>query len=351
MIIGKPRSGKSMLSKQLAARLDLVHVSVDNWLAGLLAKIKGYEPPEDLEEGQEPPKFLTDLEETIYKALQSGSGPSDEEIIEIIRLQVHSPQAVLKGYVVDLSYYERHLSDVSWANIIRQVKLLGETQNGKAVEFSHIVELYMEDEDVRLRAQNMRLDPTDGNVYSRWEREERKKPKPKKEGEEDDAPEDEENVVKPLDELALATRVNDSEERIRAELTHYNTVERPAMEELLINFHEDQFIRLDVAGLTPDELADTVQARLKTQEGLPLRPLAIQIEGAGDFKSLLSEGLDENPIKRKWSLWKQVDPVALFNGKLIQGQPDLACHYNGNVFVFGTEDNMKAFMSEPKKYL
>jgi hypothetical protein len=33
--------------------------------------------------------------------------------------------------------------------------------------------------------------------------------------------------------------VNDTEERIRIELMHYNTVERPAMEELLINFHEE----------------------------------------------------------------------------------------------------------------
>ena len=43
----------------------------------------------------------------------------------------------------------------------------------------------------------------------------------------------------PLDEMALVSRVNDTEERIRAELTHFSTVERPAMEELLINFYED----------------------------------------------------------------------------------------------------------------
>jgi hypothetical protein len=52
LVIGKPRSGKTNLSKSLAQRLDLVHISVDNWLAALLAKIKAYEPPEDLEEGQ-----------------------------------------------------------------------------------------------------------------------------------------------------------------------------------------------------------------------------------------------------------------------------------------------------------
>ena len=214
------------------------------------------------------------MEEGVFQALQHGSGPSDEQIVEIIRSQVHSPAAVLKGYVLDLSYYERELSDVSWAGIIRQLRLIGETPNGKPVEFTHIIELWMEDDDVRLRASTMRLDPTDGNVYSRWEREERKKPKPKKEGEED-APEDEENAIKPLDEFALVQRVNDTDERIRIELTHYNTVERPAMEELLVNFHEDQFIRLDAAGFTPDEITEAVQIRLKSDETLPVRPLAI----------------------------------------------------------------------------
>lgn len=116
----------------------------------------------------------------------------------------------------------------------------------------------MEDDDIRLRSQNMRVDPTDGVLYSRWEREERKKPKPKKEGEEEEPPADEENAVKPLVEKDLVIRVNDTEERIRAELTHFSSVERPAMEELLINFYEDQFIRLDAAGLTPDELTDAV---------------------------------------------------------------------------------------------
>lgn len=167
---------------------------------------------------------------------------------------MHSPLAVLKGFILDLTFYEREHLELSWAGIIRQFRLLGETETGKAIEFTHIVELWMEDDDVRLRASHMKLDPATGNVFSRWEREELKKPKPKKEGEEEDAAADEEdeNALKPLDELALVQRVNDTDERVRSELTHYNTVERPAIEELLINFHEDQFIRLDAAGLTPD---------------------------------------------------------------------------------------------------
>jgi len=62
LVIGKPRSGKTNLCANLSKKLDLVHISIDNWITALLAKIKGYEPPE-LEEGQEAPKWLTNLEE------------------------------------------------------------------------------------------------------------------------------------------------------------------------------------------------------------------------------------------------------------------------------------------------
>ena len=124
LVIGKPRAGKTNLSKNLAQRLDLVHINVDSWLAALLAKIKAYEPPEDLEEGQQPPRFLSDLEESVHKALQTGSGPNDEQLVEILRIMIHSPQAVLKGYVLDLSFYERQSkdnisADNSWAGLIK----------------------------------------------------------------------------------------------------------------------------------------------------------------------------------------------------------------------------------------
>lgn len=52
----------------------------------------------------------------------------------------------------------------------------------------------------------MRVNPVDNVVYSRWEREERKKPKIIPEGEEENQ-EDEENTVKPLDESTLIHRI------------------------------------------------------------------------------------------------------------------------------------------------
>lgn len=124
LLLGKPRSGKTTLAKLLATRLHLVHVSVENWLQRLQEKIKAHaeeeEPPE--EEGVPPPKWLTELEEAVDKALKSGGGPSHEETVAILKEEMNSSRARTRGFVLDLTFYK---SPDSWAKIIRQGELLG----------------------------------------------------------------------------------------------------------------------------------------------------------------------------------------------------------------------------------
>lgn len=69
MIIGKPRSGKTTLARNLSKTLDLVHINTENWILALLDKIKNYEAP-DVEEGEEPPPFLTPLEDEVNNVLK-----------------------------------------------------------------------------------------------------------------------------------------------------------------------------------------------------------------------------------------------------------------------------------------
>jgi hypothetical protein len=73
---------------------------------------------------------------------------------------------------------------------------------------------------------------------------------------------------------------------------------------------------VNAAGLNPDELAEAVTYKLKPNLSEPLTPVATVIEGASDFKGLLTEGIDpeEGILPRRWSLWKTVDPVALKKG-------------------------------------
>lgn len=109
LIIGKPRSGKTTLAKNIALKnnLDIVHINVDNWILALLEKIRVFneEVQEEAEEQAEPIKYFTDLEEEVKETLKQGSGPSDDQIIEIIKQQINSPQSRTRGFVVDLHYY------------------------------------------------------------------------------------------------------------------------------------------------------------------------------------------------------------------------------------------------------
>lgn len=83
-----------------------------------------------------------------------------------------------------------------------------------------------------------------------------------------------------------------------------------------------------------------------------MRPTPEIIEGGSDFKSLLTEGKEEGEVARKWSLWKQIDPVSLLDEqKVFPGTPEYACSYFNHVFVFQTEENMMKFKEDPRKYL
>ena len=83
---------------------------------------------------------------------------------------------------------------------------------------------------------------------------------------------------------------------------------------------------------------------------MPLRPIAIRLEEGG-FKDLLTAEQPENSVPRRWSLWKQTDPVALLKGKVTQGVQEFAASYSNNVFCFANEANLKEFLIEPKKFL
>lgn len=354
LILGKPRSGKTKVCADLAASLDLVHVSVQNYIQKLLKKIAEYEPPEDLEEGQEPPKFLTDTETAVHQALRAGKGPHDAEVVALLAETIASSEAQTKGFILDLPYYQRQ---ESWYETLER-GALGIYPN----QFSFIVELAVADNDVKIRANGIRFDPETGEVVSRWERDERRKPKKKKraegdgEGEEDEEeeepdPDDPDAPKKPkiLDEDKVLVRARDLNDQIEEELQNYRASEAN-WHKVIQGLHHHQYVRLGSAGLRPEVVRDTLVARIKGENKL-LRPLAIPLEAEGDNKAYLTSGKEEGELPRRWSLWKQTDPVALSKGKVVEGQTEFAASYNDRVFLFESEANQKEFCSKPKQYL
>ena len=73
------------------------------------------------------------------------------------------------------------------------------------------------------------------------------------------------------------------------EVDYYNMRERNIFDEYIVKMYDSTYIKVDIAGMTPDELTQTVLVRIKPCASEPLRPIAHIVEdGAGSFKDLLT---------------------------------------------------------------
>jgi hypothetical protein len=313
-----------------------------------MKKVSEYEAPDDLEEGQEAPKFLTELEEEVYQALLVGKGPDDDQQVRIIAEMVTSPESQTKGYIIDLPFYKRR---ETWYDTISRGSL-----NMTPEDISYIIDLQISDSDIKTRARGIRFDPETGEVVGKREREDRRKPKKKKkqneegEGEED---EEEEEEVDPDDpdapkkpkillEESVLIRYKDLDAQIDQELRNYNLIEEPSFAKLIEPLYHKQYIKYDASGIRPEVINDSLVAKINGDSTL-LRPIAIALDGESDNKSYLTQNKEDGELPRRWSLWKQTDPVALHAGKVVDGQTEFAASFNDRVFLFESELNQKAF--------
>lgn len=217
-------------------------------------------------------------------ALKSGSAPTSDQVDQMLKELTASPEAQTKGFVLDLDFSAA--GDKSWVQRIDQAKIMQDKS------FTHIVELIEKNNaEIVERAKKLRVTPVDGVVFSKWERDERAKPK--KPVNEDEPEEDEENAIKPLNANELVFRECDNEANIQRELLRYENVEQPDILDWIPKLFHSTFIKLQSAGLTPDEVADSVIYRLKRSTSAPLVPVANIIEGgAGSFKDLLTQDVN-----------------------------------------------------------
>ena len=278
-------------------------------------------------------EWLTELEYSVRNKMRAGEALSDADIDDIIREMVNSPEARTKGFIMDLNFHSKQ--DVEqWGVRLMENEILTEGN-----ELTHIIELIAEDEEVKLRSRNILITPQNGKPYSAYERKERNKPKPVKLDENGDPIDDDDadadidpDVLEyelamglrgPLIESQMVKRSCDQPAIFAEELEQYNMRERNIFDELIVKLYDSTYVRVDIAGLNPDELCESVLARIKPDQNEPLRPIAqIFEEGAGSFKDLLTAGLGEDDqffLPRQWSLWKTYDPVSLSKGQVEQG--------------------------------
>lgn len=160
-----------------------------------------------------------------------------------------------------------------------------------------------------------------------------KRPKPKKEGEEE-VQEDDENAQKPVQVEQLVKRVN---ETVKPNSEYYEKI-LELIEFLMPGLKPQEHLKIHKSlGMTPQQLVETVKSQMQAK----LFPLPIQLEAGNDdnLKDLLTQNLEENEVPRKWSSFQQIDIVKLFDQKLGLGKAEFACAFAGRVFLFSTEEN------------
>lgn len=60
---------------------------------------------------------------------------------------------------------------------------------------------------------------------------------------------------------------------------------------------------------------------------------------------------NEFDIARKWSFYKNIDPVEFYDKKRIKlGKSEFALDFYSHIFVFNSEENKEIFRKNPKKY-
>jgi len=160
---------------------------------------------------------------------------------------IASPEAQTQGYVIDLDYAHQE-KPYSWVKKFQEHDILSGQQ------LTHIVELLEDNYEIKSRAATLWQTPADNRVFGKWERDlrvNRKKPVDE-DGNEVDDDDDEAAKWKHIVKLESLVRVCDNEENVQAELSQYESPERPEVEDWLVKMYQSTYIKLPSSGLTPD---------------------------------------------------------------------------------------------------
>jgi hypothetical protein len=62
---------------------------------------------------------------------------------------------------------------------------------------------------------------------------------------------------------------------------------------MLVRLFNSQYLKLDSAGLSPEQITDAAEWRLRPDDTIPLRPVPKRLEGASDFKGVLTDAFED----------------------------------------------------------
>nr|XP_020863790.1 adenylate kinase 9 isoform X3 [Phascolarctos cinereus] len=353
IIFGKPGVGKTTLAQKIS----------QTWKCTLVEALPLLE--EHIATGTQLGIMLNDL-------LIKGQSIPDELVLRILLEKLHSLEVIHFGYVLSGLPF---LSEDT-VTVVEQIELI----KNLSLKPDIIINIKCPDYDLCQRLSGQRQHSLTGFTYMReqWDPEvienrRKKKKEGKKEGKEGKGEEEEEEVEEEEEEVFIAEmqivaeifrhlvqRPEDFTENIEASIHHYRDEILRLLEEMMAD-HDSQFLIELNGNKTAEELHKSVIDRF---DCLGLRRAAV-ITRLQSSEEELSDGMDNDELFRtlssykliapryRWhrSRWGRACPVALKEGHIAMGLPDLSVSFLGKMYCLSSEEALKAFMKNPRPYL
>ncbi|XP_044026265.1 adenylate kinase 9 isoform X2 [Siniperca chuatsi] len=337
IIIGRPGVGKSTLAKKVA----------ESWKCILI---------DDTDVLNTHIKNKTKQGIELLNILSGGRSIPEDMVLQLILARLNSPDVEHYGYVLSCLPFmsEKCLKIHQQIELIKNLKLTPD----------FIINIKCADKDLVHRLSGLKQHPETGQLYNRdqWKREEVFHKK-KENKEEEVADEEEQAGEKELQKDIIDQMVWTPENLARNAFSridiYKDTMLRP-LEDYMTAHNPLYLLELD-GNNTTEELHSSVMSRLgcmaikrvsvpvllhQTDEELPE-----DINTEDLLRMMSSFGAVAPGFRWRRSRWGRTCPVALKEGKVIPGKPELCVGFQDKLYILSSQEAYQKFVTNPRRYL
>ncbi|XP_062872509.1 adenylate kinase 9 [Trichomycterus rosablanca] len=341
IVIGKPGIGKSTLARKLAQIWRCVLIDDTELLNSHIR--------DGTEQGKE-----------LLAILTEGKSIPEEMVFALITEKLKSPEVENYGYILSCmpSTSEEYLTIQEQIELLKNLKLPPDI----------IINIKCADQDLIHRLAGQKQHPETGRIFLReeWDSVEQETNKTKSSVQEKVENDEDEEQVEEREEEAIQMEMmsqlvrvkeNYPEEADRRILSYKDTLLKP-LEDYMADHDPQYLFELD-GNKDPEELFGTVVTRLEymavRKAAVPVRLLQEQEELPEDTEELLKmlsscRALGPGYPWRR-SRWGLICPVALKEGRIINGKPEFSVSFLDKFYVLSSEEALQKFMINPRCYL
>ncbi|NXK05987.1 KAD9 kinase, partial [Herpetotheres cachinnans] len=335
IILGKPGSGKKTLARKLAQIWKCIFIE-----ALEVIQMNIYEETE----------YGLKCQELLFK----GQSISEELVTEMILKKIESPEVAHFGYVLSgfPSLSEEYMTVSQQIEKIKNLKLKPD----------FLINIKCSDYDLCQRISGQRQHPDSGQIYQRnqWdpniiEKHKKEKDQYEEENEEEEEEEEEEETAEnPLmtSEFLhqLVQRPEDILENAEERVGMYKDILLHPLEDLMAEQDCQYLIELD-GNQQPDDLFVAKNKAYIASDKNYIYCYCYFNKQDELFRVLSSYKLIAHRYRWRRSRWGQACPVALKEGDILRGNPDLAVSFLGKMYILSSPEALKIFMLNPRPYL